>query len=114
MKKPELIFMIEKIITHFVKFNYHEYLKQNKLSKLNDNELNTFIHTTYDQKKNNLSKYIRDCLKESLGDNYPPLIVNSIILEIFDDDDLAKNKVIIEIQNYQESMDVDTLIYNLD
>lgn len=118
-QKPEIIQMIEKIIIHYVKFNYHDHLKKNNLSKIQDSDLQHFIDEMYNSKKQNLSKYIRECLKESLGNEYPSLVVNNIILEIFDDDELAKNKVILEIQNYQDTLvtdppKTDTLKYSLD
>ena len=62
------------------------------------------IETLYDSKKNHLKQFLKDSLKELLNDDYPgDLVINNICYEIFEDDDLCKNRIFVEIKIYQEN-----------
>ena len=96
---------IKDLIIFYVKENYNNFLKENNLSFIIDElKLKEVIETLYDSKKNHLKQFLKDSLKELLNDDYPgDLVINNICYEIFEDDDLCKNRIFVEIKIYQEN-----------
>ena len=93
---------IRNIIFLFVKNEYNTYLQNNNIKFINDNEINNVISSFYIDKKKELKLFIKSCLKEMMAENYPGALVENIIFEIFQDEELAINRVSLEIQKYQE------------
>lgn len=97
--------LIKKITFHFIKIHYENYLKDNKLEKIPESDIEKVINDLYDEKKSELKKYVRGTLRQ----NYPDYDTNymmktgteEILLEMFDDPDYSKNRLVIEIKNYQ-------------
>ena len=106
MNLPELI---KKITFHFIKIHYNQYLEDNKIKIIPENELENVINKLYDDKKLDLKKYIRGTLRK----NFPNYDTNftlkasteEIILEMFEDPDYAKNRLVLEINNYQNNLE---------
>jgi len=96
---------VKDLIIFYVKENYNNYLKENNLSIIReDNKLKEVIETLYNSKKDHLKQFLKDSLKELLKDDYPgDLVINNICYEIFEDDDLCKNRVLVEIKIHQEN-----------
>ena len=96
---------IKDLIIFYVKENYNNYLKENNLSIIiEDNKLKEVIETLYNTKREHLKQFLKDSLKELLKDDYPgDLVINNICYEIFEDDDLCKNRIFVEIKIYQEN-----------
>lgn len=93
---------IKNIIFYFIKKEYNDYLKHNKIKFIPENELYNVVNDLYNSKRKEIKVFIRKCLKEMMGNNYPGALVENIIFEIFQDEKLAKNRVILEISNYQD------------
>ena len=96
---------VKDLIIFYVKENYNNYLKENKLSYIRDDDkLKSVIKTLYYSKKDHLKQFLKDSLKELLKDDYPgDLVINNICYDIFQDDDLCKNRVLVEIKIHQEN-----------
>jgi hypothetical protein len=95
---------VKDLIIFYVKENYNNYLKENNLSFIHGDKLKQVIDTLYDSKKDHLKQFLKDSLKELLKDDYPgDLVINNICYEIFEDDDLCKNRVLVEIKIHQEN-----------
>ena len=95
---------VKDLINFYVKENYNNYLKENNLSFIHGDKLKQVIDTLYSSKKNHLKQFLKDSLKELLKDDYPgDLVINNICYEIFQDDDLCKNRVLVEIKIHQEN-----------
>ena len=101
-KKYNITSLIKRLCFHYVKHHYNNHLEENKINFIEHNELVSFVDNIYFEKKKNLCSYIRACLKETLNENYNSLIIEQILLEMFDDDDFAKNRVVLEIEKYQK------------
>lgn len=100
-KLPQLV----KDITYFyIKYYYEKELTTNNTNKLTDDKIKQLISTLYNEKSSDLKKYIRDTLKENLADNYSPLLVENILLEMFNDPEYSKHRVYLEIIDYQNSI----------
>lgn len=93
---------IRNIIFYYVKNQYNTYLQENNLKFINESELKSIITNLYVEQKKDLQSFIKSCLKEMMQDNYPGALVENIIFEIFQDKDMAINRVTLEIKKYQD------------
>ena len=93
--------LIKDIIFYYVKYYYDKHLKDNNIQKINDEEVDSFVETLFNNNPGKFKKYIRDSLKKNQGDDYNSMIVENILLEIFDDMEFAKNRLITEINVFQ-------------
>lgn len=103
-KKIPLTNLIKEIVFCYVKYYYDDYLKKHKLDKMSENDINEFINIYYNEKKNDLKKYIRNSLKKNQGDEYNSLLVENILLEMFNDPDEAIERIKVEILDYQNDL----------
>jgi hypothetical protein len=94
--------MVRDITFYYVKFYYDKYLKVNDIDKMEPSQISMFITEHYTNKENDIKKYIRNSLKKNLGDNYNPITTENILLEMFNDPELAIARIKNEIIDYQE------------
>jgi hypothetical protein len=104
MSNNNLNSMVRDITYFFIKYYYEKELKDTNKTKLEDENLKALINNLYQEKSNELKKYIRDTLKENLGANYNTLAVENIILEMFNDPEYSKYRVYLEIVQFQNSI----------
>ncbi len=104
---------IRNIIFYYIKQKYSQELINKKKNFLSDNDINYIVNQLYSSENNKIKKYIRDCLKDMMLENYNSALVENIIFEIFDDEELAKNRVILEIKNYQLHKESKNNIYEV-
>ena len=104
---------IKNIIFYYVKKKYNEHLDMENIKIISDIQLQDLVDNLYNKEKESLQKYIRNCLKDMYGENYNGALVENIIYEIFDDEDLAKNRVILEIKSFQEHQKNKNNIYEV-
>ena len=102
---------IKNIIFFYIKKKYNEYLEKNNTDYIEEDEINNLVNQLYTVEKDTIKKYIRECLKDMYLDKYNSTLVETIILEIFDDEELAKNRVILEITTFQENKKKKNVIY---
>ena len=79
-------------------------LQNKNVQKLEEKDVINLVNTMYHEKETELKEYIKNTLKETLGEEYPKLKVNMLLLEMFDNPDLAKKRVITEIIEYQNNL----------
>ena len=99
---------IRDLIFFYVKTNYNEYLKKQNIKIIDENKIDKIINSLYDDRKEHIQIFIKDSLKqlyESKMDEYPgdQTIIN-ILLNIFQDDELCKNRLSIEIKLHQQKL----------
>lgn len=95
--------LIKELILMYVTENYKKYLLDNNLNKIEEKDLCSVIETIYTEKKKDLKVWLKDCLKKIQKENYMgDMAFNQICLEIFQDDKLCKERIILEIKLYQE------------
>ena len=96
---------IKDLIFFYIKTNYNNYLEENKIQFIPDDKINDVISQLYIQRKEHLKGFIKESLKKMLKENYPgDLVVLNILLEIFADDELCKNRLITEIKLHQQKI----------
>lgn len=96
--------MIRDITYYFIKYYYDKEIKTTGLKVLSDDQLREMIDQLYAEKATELKKYIRDTLKENLGNGYSSLAVENILLEMFNDPEYSKQRVFLEIIEYQRKL----------
>jgi hypothetical protein len=94
---------IRNIIFYYIKQKYNNYLKENNKTYVEQQELEDLIDKLYVQEKNVLQEYIRGCLRDMMANSYNSPLIENIIFEIFSDEQLAKNRVVMEINSFQEN-----------
>ena len=94
--------MIKDLVIFYVKTNYEEYLKRNSIDKIEDDKIPEVVVSLYTEKKEHLRGFILNSMKEILKKEYPgDLPINTILNDVFRDDDFNKTKLINEIKTYQ-------------
>ena len=105
---------IKEIIIEFIKNEYFSYMKNNNLLLIESDILKDKITEIYNNNTKILIKKIKDDLKNEMGSEYPAFVVDNTLYDIFDDSTLNINRIMIEIENYQESIikEIELNVYN--
>ena len=97
---------IKNITFYFIKQHYNKYLEEKELEKIPKDEIASVVDQLYTDKEQELKKYIRGTMRKNFPDydqNFTmKTTTEEIILEMFEDPDFSKNRLAIEIENYQE------------
>ena len=102
-QQSNLTNLVREITYYYIQHYYNDLLTKRNVKTIPNDELKDFINTMYTEKQVDLKKYIRESLKEQLGDGYSIAVTENIILEMFKDPEYAKARVFNEIVNYQNS-----------
>ena len=96
---------IKDLIFFYVKINYENHLKINNIRFIPDDSLEAVISALYDDRKEHLQEFIKISLKKLLKEEYPgDLIILNILVEVFADDNLCKNRLLVEIKLHQQQV----------
>ena len=88
-------------------------MKENKLDCIPLDKIEEVVTSLYFERKEHLKSFVKTSLNKLLKDEYPgDLIVNNILLEIFSDDELCKNRLISEIKLHQQKISSGTNNYS--
>jgi uncharacterized protein (UPF0335 family) len=96
--------MVRDITYYFIKYYYDKEIQTSGNKVLPEEQLREMIDRLYAEKTGELKKYIRDTLKENLGAGYSSLAVENILLEMFNDPEYSKLRVLLEIVEYQKKL----------
>ena len=97
--------LIQDLILFFVKENYNKYLSDNQMKKIPDDQIELVVKKIYQEKKLNIKNFLTVSLKKIMGEDYiGDIFVNNICIDVFRDDDLCTNRIILEIKNYQKTI----------
>lgn len=93
---------IRDLIHFYIKENYEHYLITNNITTIEDNKIPEVVDILYSQKKDHIQQFVKDSLKIMLKDEIPDeFIVNNLLSEIFRDDELCQNRLVMEITLHQ-------------
>ena len=99
---------IRNITFHFIKVHYNKYLEDHNLQKIGKEKIPEVVYELYEEKEQELKKYIRGTMRKNFPDYDKNFTLKTsteeIILEMFDDPEFSKNRIIIEIENYQRKI----------
>jgi hypothetical protein len=94
---------IKDLIFFYVKSNYDNYLKENNISYIEDSKINDVISKLFELRKDHIKIFIKSSLKKVLKEEYPgDQTIQNILLNIFQDEEYCKNRIIIEIKLHQQ------------
>lgn len=95
---------IKEIITDFIKDKYFDYLNFNNILIINNNELKLILSDFYNNNTKELKNLIRTTIKNEIQSEYPSMTIENTLFDIFQDSHLNINRIILEIENYQNSI----------
>ena len=99
---------IRDLIHFYVKTNYEAHLSENNIKIIPEDEIDSIITKLYDDRKTHIKEFILESLKKLYHDTdeeYPgDRTVKNILLNIFQDDALCKNRLTSEIRLHQQTM----------
>lgn len=97
--------LIRDLIMFYVKENYNQYLSEKSITSIPDSDLEMVINKLYSERKEHLKVFIKESLKKIMKEEYiGDLVLNNILIDIFRDDELCKNRIRIEIIEHQKSI----------
>ena len=98
----ELNQTIEELILFYIKENYYNYLEVNNINKIPKKEIKNVVSSLYQEKKDHLKSFLKSSLRELMKEKYiGDLAIINIYNEIFEDDNLCINRLIMEIEGLQ-------------
>lgn len=97
---------IKDLVFFYVKTNYEKYLEENKIKIIPDDQIDTIIHKLYSERKEHIKEFIQSSLKQIMKPNEYPgdQNIRNILLNIFQDDEFCKNRLLVEIRLHQQKM----------
>ena len=99
---------IRDLIHFYVKTNYEAHLKNENIKIIPESEIDSVISDLYDNRKDHIQLFIIGSLQklyEDKNEEYPgDRTIKNILLNIFQDDELCKNRVVTEIRLHQQKM----------
>lgn len=95
--------LIRDIVFYYIKYYYDKHLNDNNIKYIDDKDVPNFVDNLYVNKEKHLKDYIRKSLKENLKEDYNKVVVENILMEMFDDIEYCKTRIISEIKLYQEN-----------
>lgn len=110
---PTILEMMRSCISDYIKSKYTEILLEQRKRTLERGELEHLIGQCYKEERIALMAHVRKTLKAQLGVEYNSMVVESMLMEIFDDEDLAKRRLVMEIENYQATKKQKTRVYQV-
>tara|TARA_Y100000817_G_C16789994_1_gene514647 strand:+ start:460 stop:804 length:345 start_codon:yes stop_codon:yes gene_type:complete len=94
---------IKDLIHFYIRTNYNKYLEENNIDKIENSKIPAVIDELYTDRKEHMKTFIKSALKELLKTDYPgDQTVQNLLLNILQDDELCKNRIIVEIRLYQQ------------
>lgn len=95
---------IKDLIYFYVKTNYENYLSENNIKCIEDDKIELIIGILFESRKDHIKIFIKESLKKLLKEEYPgDQTIQNILLNIFQDEELCKNRLIVEIKLHQQS-----------
>ena len=104
---------VKNIVFYFIKKEYKLYLDKHQIKYIEESDLEDVVDDFYIKKEKVLKEFIRTNLKKMMKDKYPGALVENIIYDIFEDENLAKNRIVLEIKQFQKSKSNTFLSTNL-
>ena len=100
-----LIENIKELLIFYVKTNYENYLKQNNIKKIKDEDVSGVVKSIYESRKQHSKDFVKSSLKQILkGDEYPgDSQIDLLLRDIYEDEILLLKKLENQIIEYQNS-----------
>jgi hypothetical protein len=94
---------IKDLIFFYIKTNYEKHLTDNNITYIEEKDIEPLINSLYTERKDHIKQFIKSSLRQMLGQEYPgDQMIQNVLINIFQDDELCKNRLIIEIKLHQQ------------
>tara|TARA_B100000519_G_C13935543_1_gene293539 strand:+ start:86 stop:406 length:321 start_codon:yes stop_codon:yes gene_type:complete len=94
--------LIQDLVMFYVKENYTNYLKEKNIEIIPNNDIEKIVDRLYIERKPHLKAFIMSSMKQIMGEDYiGDLFINNILNDVFNDDEVCKNRIILEIKQFQ-------------
>ena len=93
---------VKTILFNFIKEKYHNYLNENRILLIKDENINQIISEFYKNNDKTIKSRVRETLKEKYNEKYPSATVENILLDIFQDNEFNIKKIVDEIKLSQK------------
>jgi hypothetical protein len=104
---------IRDLIHFYVRENYNNYITVNSITSILETDIPIIVEQLYDEKKDHIQEFVKESLKVMLQEEMPDeYIINNLLSEIFRDDELCKNRLIMEIKLHQQNIQTGKVDYN--
>lgn len=94
--------LIRDIVFYYTKYYYDKHLQSNNITTIEEESVPDFVNNLYELKHKTMKDYIRKSLKENLKEKYDKLVVENILMEMFEDINYCKTRMVEEIKLYQK------------
>jgi cytochrome c len=98
---------IRNIVFYYIKAHYNKYLQEHNLTSIPKDELSSVVSELYDKNSLDLKKYIRGTMRKNFPDYDQNFTLKTsteeIILEMYDDPEYSKNRLVLEIESHQNN-----------
>ena len=100
---------IKDIILFYAKTNYKQYLKDNNITRIPDDEIFKVVSLLYDDKKSHIRTFVIDTYKklcEKNNSEFPgELVIKNLLFDILqkDEDEYIKTKITLLIKDHQNN-----------
>ena len=95
--------LVKELILFYVTENYKKYILDKNIESINEDQIPSVIEELYSDRKQHLKVFLKESLKKMQGNDYMgDLVFQNLCLEIFQDDELCKKRLILEIKLFQE------------
>ena len=103
---------IKELIQFYVRTNYEKYLEERFLEVIPEPEVPSVMKKLYIDRKEHLKIFIKESLKQLMGQDYPgDLVILNVLINVFEDDELCVNRLIMEIKIHQQGGEGQTYDY---
>ena len=80
-------------------------MSANNIKCIEDDKIDRVIGVLFESRKEHIKIFIKESLKKLLKDEYPgDQTIQNILLNIFQDEELCKNRLIVEIKLHQQQI----------
>jgi hypothetical protein len=93
---------VKTILFDFIKEKYHNYLNENRILLIKDENIDEVIEEFYKNNDKKIKSLVRETLKEKYNEKYPSATVENILLDIFQDSEFNIKKIADEIKLSQK------------
>ena len=95
--------LIKDLLIFYGTENYKKYLEEHSIRKIPTDQLDRIITDIYEKKKTHAKEFLKSSLQTIMKEDYiGDLAFLNISNEIFEDDELVIQRLIIEIKEIQE------------
>ena len=94
---------IQDLSIAFAKYHYHIHLKKHNLEYIKYENVNSIVDEVYSKEmQKQLFAFIREKMRDNMKEQYNPMLIEPLLLEIAENPQMAMARIIVEIHEHQK------------